>query len=171
MHKSIFVSISLYLFLRLHEFFTLRPGITTICMLLSLDVYFRVNIVTGGSSMYRVLTPDSAPSLRSVIRTAARARLTSAMNLIESFHSEHVQSFWGFAAAARAALVGAFAGLLWTTSPQMDGAVGYVEQLEKLLWVLQVRASAAPFAREVLRLLHEEVGDLAAVKAATFRDS
>ncbi|KOS44263.1 hypothetical protein ACN38_g4794 [Penicillium nordicum] len=53
----------------------------------------------------------------------------------------------------------------------MDGAVGYVEQLEKLLWVLQVRASAAPFAREVLRLLHEEVGDLAAVKAATFRDS
>ncbi|KAK4870285.1 hypothetical protein LT330_005339 [Penicillium expansum] len=122
-------------------------------------------------ALLRVLTPDSAPSLRSAIRTAARARLTSAMNLIESFQPEHIQSFWGFAAAAQVALVGAFAGLLWATSPQMDEAAGYVEQLEKLRWILQVRASAAPFAREALRMLHEEVGDLAAVKAATFRDS
>ncbi|KAJ6128487.1 hypothetical protein N7471_009704 [Penicillium samsonianum] len=122
-------------------------------------------------ALLRVLTPDSALSLRSAIRTAARARLTSAMNLIESFQPEHIQSFWGFAAAAQVALVGAFAGLLWATSPQMDEAAGYVEQLERLRWVLQVRASAAPFAREALRMLHEEVGDLAAVKAATFRDS
>ncbi|KAJ5375417.1 hypothetical protein N7517_007423 [Penicillium concentricum] len=121
-------------------------------------------------ALLRVLTPDSAPSLRSAIRTAARARLTSAMKLMESFQPEHIQSFWGFAAAAQAALVGAFAGLLWATSPQMDEAAGYVEQLEKLRWVLQVRASAAPFAREALRMLHEEVGDLAAVKAATLRD-
>ncbi|KAJ5603439.1 hypothetical protein N7537_006395 [Penicillium hordei] len=121
-------------------------------------------------ALLRVLNPDSAPSLRSAIRTAARARLTSAMNLIESFQPEHIQSFWGFAAAAQVALVGAFAGLLWATSPEMDEAAGYVEQLEKLRWVLQVRASAAPFAREALRMLHEEVGDLAAVKAATFRD-
>ncbi|CRL27816.1 Fungal transcriptional regulatory protein, N-terminal [Penicillium camemberti] len=122
-------------------------------------------------ALLRVLTPDSAPSLRSAIRTAAHARLTSAMKLIESFQPEHIQSFWGFAAAAQVALVGAFAGLLWATSPQMDEAAGYVEQLEKLRWVLQVRASAAPFAREALRMLHEEVGDLAAVKAATLRDS
>lgn len=121
-------------------------------------------------ALVRALTPDSAPSLRSAIRTAARTRLTSAVNLIESFQPEHIQSFWGFAAAAQVALVGAFAGLLWATSPQMDEAAGYVEQLEKLRWVLQVRASAAPFVREALRMLHEEVGDLAAVKAATFRD-
>ncbi|KAJ5663274.1 hypothetical protein N7507_004005 [Penicillium longicatenatum] len=122
-------------------------------------------------ALLRVLDPDTAPSLRSVIRTAARARLTSAMGLIESFQPEHIQSFWGFAAAAQVALVGSFAGLLWATSPQVDEAAGYVEQLEKLRWVLQVRASAAPFAREALRMLHEELGDLAAVKAATFRDS
>ncbi|KAJ6094896.1 hypothetical protein N7467_002409 [Penicillium canescens] len=127
--------------------------------------------LTMHRALLRALTPDSAPSLRSAIRTAARARLTSAMNLIESFQPEHIQSFWGFAAAAQVALVGAFAGLLWATSPQMDEAAGYVEQLEKLRWVLQVRASAAPFAREALRMIHEEVGDLAALKAATFRDS
>jgi hypothetical protein len=122
-------------------------------------------------ALLRILDPDTAPSLRSVIRTAARARLASAMGLIESFQPEHIQSFWGFAAAAQVALVGSFAGLLWATSPQVDEAAGYVEQLEKLRWVLQVRASAAPFAREALRMLHEELGDLAAVKAATFRDS
>ncbi|KAJ5331890.1 hypothetical protein N7476_001673 [Penicillium atrosanguineum] len=122
-------------------------------------------------ALLRVLTPDTASTLRSAIRTAARARLTSAMNLIESFQPEHIQSFWGFAAAAQVALVGAFAGLLWATSVEMDEAAGYVEQLEKLRWILQIRASAAPFAREALRMLHEEVGDLAAVKAATFRDS
>lgn len=122
-------------------------------------------------ALLRVLTPDTASSLRSAIRTAARARLTSAMNLIESFQSEHIQSFWGFAAAAQVSLVGAFAGLLWATSAEMDEAAGYVEQLEKLRWILQIRASAAPFAREALRMLHEEVGDLAAVKAATYRDS
>ncbi|KAJ5653847.1 hypothetical protein N7490_000850 [Penicillium lividum] len=122
-------------------------------------------------ALLRVLTPDSLPSLRSAIRTAARARLMSAMNLIESFQPEHIQSFWGFAAAAQVALVGSFAGLLWATSPQIDEAAGYVEQLEKLRWALQVRASSAPFAREALRMLHEEVGDLAAVKEATFRDT
>ncbi|KAJ5676572.1 uncharacterized protein N7477_002205 [Penicillium maclennaniae] len=79
--------------------------------------------------------------------------------------------FGGFAAAAQLALVGAFAGLLWATSVEMDEAAGYVEQLKKLRCILQIRASAAPFAREALRMLHEEVGDLAAVKEATFRDS
>ncbi|OQD85268.1 hypothetical protein PENANT_c010G06629 [Penicillium antarcticum] len=126
--------------------------------------------LTMHRALLRALTPDTAPSLRAAIRTAARARLTSAMNLIESFQPEHIQSFWGFAAAAQVALIGAFAGLLWATSPEVDEAAGYVEQLEKLRWVLQVRASAAPFAREALRMLHEEVGDLAALKAATFRD-
>lgn len=127
--------------------------------------------LTMHRALLRALTTDTPSSLRSAIRTAARARLTSAMNLIESFQPEHIQSFWGFAAAAQVALVGAFAGLLWATSPGVDEAAGYVEQLEKLRWVLQVRASAAPFAREALRMLHEEVGDLAALKAATYRDS
>ncbi|KAJ5747762.1 uncharacterized protein N7511_009458 [Penicillium nucicola] len=127
--------------------------------------------LTMHRALLRALTPDTTSSLRSAIRAAARSRLTSAMNLIESFQPEHIQSFWGFAAAAQVALVGAFAGLLWATSPEVDEAAGYVKQLETLRWVLQVRASAAPFAREALRMLHEEVGDLAALKAATYRDS
>ena len=106
-------------------------------------------------ALLRVLNPDTASTLRSAIRTAARARLTAAMNLIESLQPEHIQSFWGFAAAVQLALVGAFAGLLWATSVEMDEAAGYVEQLEKLRWILQIRASAAPFAREALRMLHE----------------
>lgn len=122
-------------------------------------------------ALLRVLTQDTAPSLRSAIRTAARARLLSAMDLIASFQPEHIQSFWGSAAAAQVALAGAFAGLLWATSAEVNEAATYVEQLERLRWILQVRASAAPFAREALRMLDEEVGDLAAMKTATIRDS
>ncbi|CAG7920906.1 unnamed protein product [Penicillium olsonii] len=121
--------------------------------------------------LLRVLTTDSSTSLCVAIRTAARARLTSAVKLIESFQPEHIQSFWGFAASAQVALVGSFAGLLWATSAEMDEAAGYVEQLEKLRWILQFCAPSAPFAREALRMLHEEVGDLAALKAATLQDS
>ncbi|KAJ5167413.1 uncharacterized protein N7482_006194 [Penicillium canariense] len=121
-------------------------------------------------ALLRALIPKTTPSLRSTIRAAAHARLLSAMALIGSFQPEHFQSFWGFAAAAQVALVGTFAGLLWATSAEVNEAAVYVEQLEKLRWILQVRASAAPFAREGLRMLDEEVGDLAAIKAATFRD-
>ncbi|KAF2012987.1 hypothetical protein BU24DRAFT_435284 [Aaosphaeria arxii CBS 175.79] len=122
-------------------------------------------------ALLRTLTTNTAPSLRSTIRTAAHARLKSAISLIESFQPEHIQSFWGFAAAAQVALVGTFAGLLWATSAEMEEATGYVEQLEKLRWILQLRAPAVPFAREALRMLHEEVGDLAVVKAATLQGS
>jgi hypothetical protein len=39
------------------------------------------------------------------IRTA-RARLASAMRLIESLQPEHTQSFWGFAAASQVTMIG-----------------------------------------------------------------
>jgi hypothetical protein len=114
-------------------------------------------------ALLRILTPDDPPSLISAIRGAARARLVSAINLIGAFQLEHLQSFWGSAAAAQVTLVGALAGLLWATSANADEASEYVGHLERLRWILQVWASAIPFAREALRMLDEEIGDLAAI--------
>ncbi|KAF3384276.1 Transcriptional activator protein DAL81 [Penicillium rolfsii] len=116
-------------------------------------------------ALLRILTPDDSPSLISAIRGAARARLVSAINLIGAFQLEHLQSFWGFAAAAQVTLVGALAGLLWASSANADEASEYAEHLERLRWILQVWASAIPFAREALRMLDEEIGDLAAINA------
>jgi hypothetical protein len=90
--------------------------------------------------------------------------------LIGAFQLEHLQSFWGFAAAAQVTLVGALAGLLWATSANADEASEYADHLERLRWILQVWASAIPFAREALRMLDEEIGDLAAMNATPGRD-
>ncbi|KAL2822004.1 fungal-specific transcription factor domain-containing protein [Aspergillus granulosus] len=118
-------------------------------------------------ALLRTLSADTPPALRATIRTAARARLASAMKLIESLQPEHTQSFWGFAAASQVAMIGSFAGLLWATSAEADEALEFVNQLERLRWALQMRASAAPFLHEALRMLDDEVGDLASLRTAT----
>jgi hypothetical protein len=118
-------------------------------------------------ALLRTLSADTPPALRSTIRTAARARLASAMKLIESLQPEHTQSFWGFSAASQVAMIGSFAGLLWATSAENEEAVEFVNQLERLRWALQMRASAAPFLHEALRMLDDELGDLVALRTAT----
>lgn len=126
--------------------------------------------LTMHRALLRSLRPDTPSSLSSTIRTAARTRLISALALVETLQPEHTQSFWGFAASAQLAMIGSFAGLLWATSAEGDEALEYVNQLERLRWALQVRGSAVPFVREALRMLDEEIGDLGAVKAATYHD-
>ncbi|KAL4886987.1 fungal-specific transcription factor domain-containing protein [Aspergillus karnatakaensis] len=121
-------------------------------------------------ALLRTLSADTPPALRSTIRAAARARLASAMKLIESLQPEHTQSFWGFSAASQVAMIGSFAGLLWATSAETEEAVEFVNQLERLRWALQMRASAAPFLHEALRMLDDEVGDLVAIRTATAVD-
>ncbi|KAL4873029.1 hypothetical protein BDV12DRAFT_182653 [Aspergillus spectabilis] len=121
-------------------------------------------------ALLRTLSADTPPALRSTIRTAARARLASAMKLIESLQPEHTQSFWGFSAASQVAMIGSFAGLLWATSAETEEAVEFVNQLERLRWALQMRASAAPFLHEALRMLDDELGDLVALRTATAVD-
>ncbi|KAL4932811.1 uncharacterized protein BDV17DRAFT_253847 [Aspergillus undulatus] len=121
-------------------------------------------------ALLRTLSADTPHALRATIRTAARARLASAMKLIESPQPEHTQSFWGFAAATQVAMIGSFAGLLWATSAETEEAVEFVDQLERLRWALQTRASAASFLHEALRMPDDEVGDLVALRQATSVD-
>ncbi|KAI9043943.1 fungal specific transcription factor domain-containing protein [Aspergillus affinis] len=120
-------------------------------------------------AVLRALRPETPPSLKSTIRTAARARLLSALKLVETLQPKHTQSFWGFAAPAQMAMIGSFAGLLWATSADCDEAIEYVHQIERLRWALQVRGSAVPFIREAIRMLDEETGDLEALKTATYQ--
>ncbi|KAH8433460.1 fungal specific transcription factor domain-containing protein [Aspergillus melleus] len=120
-------------------------------------------------AVLRALRPDTPPSLRSTIRTAARARLLSALKLVEMLQPKHTQSFWGYSAPAQVAMIGSFAGLLWATSADCDEAIEYVRHVERLRWALQIRGLGVPFVREALRLLDKEIGDLEAFKAATYQ--
>ncbi|OLN87273.1 Transcriptional activator protein DAL81-like protein 1 [Colletotrichum chlorophyti] len=117
-------------------------------------------------SLVRNISSNAPPELRTAIRAAARARLGHASNIISNLQMEHIQSFWGFAASAQLASIGSFAGLLWATSDDDTEAMYYADRVEEYLWSLRVRAQAAPFAREALRMLEADVGGLGAVRAA-----
>ncbi|KAF5510612.1 Transcriptional activator protein DAL81 [Colletotrichum siamense] len=117
-------------------------------------------------SLVRNISSNAPPELRAAIRTGARARLAAASNIISNLQMEHIQSFWGFAASAQLAGIGSFAGLLWATSDDDAEAMYYADRVEEYLWSLRVRAQAAPFAREALRMLEADVGGLGAVRAA-----
>ena len=56
----------------------------------------------------------------------------------------------------------------WNTHVPDDDAEAmyYADRVEEYLWSLRVRAQAAPFAREALRMLEADVGGLGAVRAA-----
>ncbi|UQC74834.1 fungal specific transcription factor domain-containing protein [Colletotrichum lupini] len=117
-------------------------------------------------SLVRNVSSNAPDSLRHAIRTGARARLANASNIISNLQMEHIQSFWGFAASAQLAAIGSFAGLLWATSDEDAEAMYYADRVEEYLWSLRVRAQAAPFAREALRMLEADVGGLGAVRAS-----
>ncbi|KAK1593604.1 fungal-specific transcription factor domain-containing protein [Colletotrichum navitas] len=117
-------------------------------------------------SLVRNISSSAPPELRVAIRAGARARLASASGIIANLQMEHIQSFWGFAASAQLAGIGSFAGLLWATSDDDAEAMYYADRVEEYLWSLRVRAQAAPFVREALRMLESDVSGLDAVRAA-----
>ncbi|KAI8672117.1 Zn(2)-C6 fungal-type domain-containing protein [Fusarium sp. Ph1] len=116
-------------------------------------------------ALVRIMTPDTPGSLYEVLRSTARAKLQSAIELLGSLRPEHTAAFWGSAAAYQAAEIGSMAGLLWATADSFDEMAWCAARVEELRWALRVRGAAAPFAREALRLLERDIGGLGMVKA------
>lgn len=118
-------------------------------------------------ALVRITTPDTPMSLYEVLRTTARAKLQSAIELLGSLRPEHTAAFWGSAAAYQAAQIGSLAGLLWATADSFDEMAWCASRVEELRWALRVRGAATPFAREALRLLERDIGGLGMVKTTT----
>ncbi|KAF4987099.1 hypothetical protein FGRMN_10543 [Fusarium graminum] len=118
-------------------------------------------------ALVRITTPDTPTSLYDVLRSTARAKLQSAIELLGSLRPEHTAAFWGSAAAYQAAEIGSLAGLLWATADSFDEMAWCASRVEELRWALRVRGAATPFAREALRLLERDIGGLGMVKSAT----
>ncbi|KAL5613903.1 hypothetical protein FOVSG1_002966 [Fusarium oxysporum f. sp. vasinfectum] len=117
-------------------------------------------------ALVRITTPDTPASLYEVLRSTARAKLQSAIELLGSLRPEHTAAFWGSAAAYQAAEIGSLAGLLWATADSFDEMAWCASRVDELRWALRVRGAAAPFAREALRLLERDIGGLGMVKTA-----
>jgi len=73
-----------------------------------------------------------------ICRSAAKARLISAMDFVNRLTPSHLRSFWYFASKTNFALIGTFGSLLWATSPGREEADWYRRRLGEYRWTLSV---------------------------------
>lgn len=78
------------------------------------------------------------PYIQHICRSAAKARLISAMDFVNRLTPSHLRSFWYFASKTNFALIGTFGSLLWATSPGREEAEWYRRRLAEYRWTLSV---------------------------------
>ena len=78
------------------------------------------------------------PYVQNICRSAAKARLISAMDFVNRLGPNHLRSFWFFASKTNFALIGTFGSLLWATSPGREEAEWYRRRLAEYRWTLSV---------------------------------
>ncbi|KAI1101705.1 fungal-specific transcription factor domain-containing protein [Jackrogersella minutella] len=102
--------------------------------------YFATEI-TLHRRIIRSLETDSQaidPYVQHICRSAAKARLISAMDFVNRLTPQHLRSFWFFASKTNFALIGTFGSLLWATSPGREEADWYRRRLGEYRWTLSV---------------------------------
>jgi hypothetical protein len=130
--------------------------------------YFATEI-TLHRRIIRSITHNTDPYLIQICRSAAKARLISAMDLFNRLRSEHLQSWWFFASKFNFALIGTFSGLCFVTSVSPEEAEFYQKRLQEYRWTLRVSNKSAEFLEIASGILESAVGAL--LKAADSIDS
>ena len=85
-----------------------------------------------------VQTTNDLAYIQHICRSAAKARLISAMDFVNRLTPTHLRSFWYFASKTNFALIGTFGSLLWATSPGREEAEWYRRRLGEYRWTLSV---------------------------------
>ncbi|KAL5598597.1 uncharacterized protein BROUX77_006431 [Berkeleyomyces rouxiae] len=78
------------------------------------------------------------PYVSQICRSAAKARLISAMDFVNRLMPQHLRSFWYFASKTNFALIGTFGSLLWATATAQEEADWYRRRLGEYRWTLSV---------------------------------
>ncbi|OCT54015.1 transcriptional activator protein DAL81 [Cladophialophora carrionii] len=130
--------------------------------------YFATEI-TLHRRILRSLSHNTDPYMIQICRSAAKARLISAMDFFNRLKPEHLQSFWYFASKFNFALIGTFAGLCFVTSVSQEEAEFYQRRLQEYRWTLRVSNKSAEFLEIASGILESAVGSL--LKAADSIDS
>lgn len=136
----------------------------SLCASASLHLAYHAVIIALYRALVRILTPHTPQSLHAAVRSAAKQKLEAAVQLLSSMSPEHTAAFWGGVASYQAAMIGAFAGLLWATAESSEEMTWCVMRLDDLKWALRIRGAAAPFARQALQLLERETGSFSAAR-------
>lgn len=92
----------------------------------------------GPSSPGSVVGSGVDPYIQHICRSAAKARLISAMDFVNRLTPSHLRAFWYFASKTNFALIGTFGSLLWGTSPGREEAEWYRRRLGEYRWTLSV---------------------------------
>ncbi|KAM0331678.1 hypothetical protein ACHAQA_003357 [Verticillium albo-atrum] len=102
--------------------------------------YFATEITLHRRIIRSLASPASAldPYVQHICRSAAKARLISAMDFVNRLNPSHIRSFWYFASKTNFALIGTFGSLLWATSPGKEEADWYRRRLGEYRWTLSV---------------------------------
>lgn len=102
--------------------------------------YFATEITLHRRIIRSLASTESTtdPYVQHICRSAAKARLISAMDFVNRLGPNHLRSFWYFASKTNFALVGTFGSLLWATSPGREEAEWYRRRLSEYRWTLSV---------------------------------
>jgi hypothetical protein len=84
-------------------------------------------------------------SLHNICRSAAKARLVSAIDFVYRLRPEHLQSFWYFASKVNLAIIGSFGCLLWASAEGKDEVEYYKTKLSEYKWTLRVSSKGVEF--------------------------
>lgn len=121
--------------------------------------YFATEI-TLHRRIIQSLSSSTEPHLVQICRSAAKARLISAMDFFNRLKPEHLQSFWYFASKVNFALIGTFNSLLWITSLSNEEAAFYQHRLQEYRWTLRVSSKSAEFLEVASGILDRSIGVL-----------
>jgi hypothetical protein len=106
----------------------------------SMDTGSAASVSTPSSSVPSPAGPAGGvdPYIQHICRSAAKARLISAMDFVNRLNPSHLRSFWYFASKTNFALIGTFGSLLWATSPGREEGEWYRRRLGEYRWTLSV---------------------------------
>lgn len=135
-----------------------KPGKLTAVGYLHL-AYFATEI-TLHRRVIRSLSAQTDPYMVQICRSAAKARLISALEYFNRLKPEHLQSFWYFASKFNFALIGTFAGLCFVTSVSPEEAQFYQMRLQEYRWVLRISRKSSEFLEIASGILESAVGVL-----------
>ena len=119
----------------------------------SLHLAYFAAEVTLHRAIVRFDSNSTSTELRTITRSAAKMRFTSAIEMVNKLEAAHLQSFWYFASKVNLAIIGTFGSLLWATSDSPAEAEFYRSQLAEYRWTLRVSSKAAEFMKFTVGML------------------
>ena len=131
-------------------------GICSLLLLLQLETnsltgYLHLAYYATEITLHRCIirslspTPSISSSLHNICRSAAKARLVSAIDFVYRLRPEHLQSFWYFSSKVNLAIIGSFGCLLWATADSKDEVDFYKTKLSEYKWTLRVSSKGVEF--------------------------